>query len=117
MQTGIYALVAFNVHGDLGSGLQVLVSRVLVASQISPEHVILLPRWYPLLKFSQTVGTNFPSRLFLSGAADLHFHTVHRAIIRAHTVPKISAYEAGLGCSLPCNELLIVRKSVRQART
>src|ERR1700686_4974878 len=96
MQTGIYALITFNVQGDLGSGLQVLVSRVLVASQVSPEHIVLLARRDTLLKLSQMVGINFPLRLFLPRTTDLYLPTVHRAVVRAPNRAKDQGIRGGL---------------------
>src|ERR1700686_4482099 len=61
---------------------------ISIALQISPEHVILLSRRYSLLKLSQVVGMNLPAGLLLFCHSDLHFHPVHRTIIRSPHRPE-----------------------------
>src|SRR5579885_828601 len=83
MHPGIDSLITLDVHGDFRSRLQVLVHGGFVSSQVRPVHVIVPPYGHPLLKFTKTVGVNFPSGAFLSGAADLHRHSIHWVIIRS----------------------------------
>jgi hypothetical protein len=82
MQSDVGTLVAVQVDLGLGSGLQVLAIRGLIALHVGPDDVVGGSWRYALGKLARVVGVEFPAGLLFVGPPDLDLDAVDGMVRR-----------------------------------
>src|SRR5260370_42087244 len=82
MHSGVYTLLILNFDRNQLAGPQMSALRRLDASSIRPQYISFLACGNQLLELAEAIGMDLPTRLFVAGAANLHDHAVHRAVVR-----------------------------------
>ena len=82
METDLGSFVTVDMHGYLGTRLQLSARRQFGALHVRPDHVVGLPGRDSLGELAGVVGVQFPSGFFLIGPPNLYRNPIKRPSVR-----------------------------------